>query len=192
MKKKIYLDFDGVVVNTIKAVVDTYNDDFRFYNNFKKVHWEDVFHWDFRELKYADREYINFLFTQPRFFKRLEFMDNAKEVLNKLKEKYEIVIVSMGITPNLRAKKNWIKKNMPYAKFVGVNYSKYYSKDHIDMSDGILFLDDNASNLLNVNAQNVVVFGDVYPWNETWEDERCFNWYDVNNLINKLENCKNV
>ena len=187
MKKKIYLDFDGCIVNTIKAVVDTYNEDFRYYNNFKKVDWTDIFHWDFRELKYADMDYINLLFTQPRFFKRLEFMDNAKEVLKELSEKYEIVIVSMGITPNLRAKKNWIRKHLPYAKFVGVNYFKYYNKDHIDMSDGILFLDDSESNL-KVNAQNIAVFGDVYPWNERWDGDRCSNWYDVKRMLDRLDN----
>lgn len=33
-------------------------------------------------------------------------MDNAKEVLDRLKDKFEIVIVSMGVQPNLFGKKN--------------------------------------------------------------------------------------
>ena len=40
-------------------------------------------------------------------------MDNAKEALNILKENYEIVIVSMGIKPNLFGKEIWIKDNLP-------------------------------------------------------------------------------
>ena len=45
-------------------------------------------------------------------------MDNAKEVLNRLKNKYEIMIVSMGVEPNLFGKEIWIKDNLLFAKFI--------------------------------------------------------------------------
>lgn len=186
-KKKIYVDFDGVIVNSINTVTDIYNEDFKYFNNFKRVDWRNVFHWDFRELKHSDREYINLLFTQPRFFRRLEFMDGARKVLDRLSEKYEIIVVSMGVKPNLRAKKDWIKWKMPYAEFIGVNYLEHYNKEHIDMSDSILFIDDSVANL-GTNAPNVAVFGTVYPWNEVWDGERCLTWDDVESLVERLEN----
>ncbi len=61
-------------------------------------------------------------------------MDNAKEVLDRLKDKFEIVIVSMGVRPNLFGKKIWIKDNLPFAKFIGIDMEKYKNKSCVDMS----------------------------------------------------------
>ena len=108
-KPKIYCDYDSTIVNTIKAIVDLYNEDFKYYKKFEYIHWTDIRTWDFLECNCAKPEYINTYFNQQRFFDRVEFMDNAEEVLNRLKDKYEIIIVSMGYSPNLRAKEYWIK-----------------------------------------------------------------------------------
>lgn len=35
----LFLDFDGVIVNTIKAVVGLYNEDYCFYDNFEFINW---------------------------------------------------------------------------------------------------------------------------------------------------------
>lgn len=34
---KLYIDFDGVIVNTIKAIVSLYDEDFKYYDNYKKI-----------------------------------------------------------------------------------------------------------------------------------------------------------
>lgn len=100
-------------------------------------------------------------------------MANAKEVLFRLKDKYEIVIVSMGIQPNLFGKEIWIKDNLPFAKFIGIDMDKYKDKSCIDMSGGIL-IDDEQRYLDNSNANMKVCFGDKYEWNEDWNGKRCF------------------
>lgn len=74
-----------------------YNEDYRYYTNYNYIHWTDIRTWDFKECSCAKSKHIKRYFTQPRFFAKVEFMDNAKEVLNRLKNKYEIVIVSMGV-----------------------------------------------------------------------------------------------
>lgn len=105
-------------------------------------------------------------------------MDNAKEVLNRLKNKYEIMIVSMGVQPNLFGKEIWIKDNLLFAKFIGIDMKKYKDKSSIDMSDGIL-IDDEQRYLDNSNANIKICFGDEYKWNEAWKGIRCFigqNW----------------
>ena len=181
-KNRIYVDFDGCIVNTIKRITEMYNEDFKYYKCFKEIHWTDINSWDFKECTCATGVYFDYCFTQPRFFEGLEYIDNAKEVLDRLSKKHEIVIVSMGIHSNLKGKEIWIKENIPYAKFVGVSFTDYYDKSHIDMSDGILFLDDNSSNL-NTNAEKLAVFGDVYEWNKDWEGIRLHNWYDVEKFL---------
>ena len=177
---------ESCIVNTIKAIVDLYNEDFKYYKKYEYIHWTDIRTWDFLECNCAKTEYINTYFNQQRFFDKVEFMDNAEEVLKRLSKRYEIIIVSLGYSPNLRAKEYWIKEHMPYAKFIGVNMKKYKNKNHIDMLDGILYIDDKSSNL-NTNAKYQVCFGDIYDWNEDWEGKRCFNWYEVEKYIEELE-----
>lgn len=181
-KKKIYLDFDGCIVNTIAAIVSLYNEDFKYYKKFEPIKWWEVNTWDFSECNCATPEYINTYFNQQRFFERLTYMDWAKETLDELKDNYDITIVSSGYSPNLKAKEIWISENIPYCKFIGVNYKEYQDKSHIDMSDGI-FLDDSSKNLVTSNALINICFGEEYTWNEDWTGFRCSNWNDVKRFL---------
>ena len=183
---KIVIDLDGTVLQTIRAICSLYNEDFQYYSKFKSIDWEDVKTWDFQELELAKPEYINLYFNQPRFFEKVRMMDNAKEVINWLSEKYEIIFCSMCYSPNGRGKAKWVKKNFPYAKFLSVNYKDYPDKSHLDLSNAV-FIDDSARNLETSNAPIKVCFGSLYPWNESWDGDRCDNWLDFYNFINELE-----
>lgn len=183
MKKKLFIDFDGVIVNTIKAIVDLYNEDFRHYKNYKPVHWTEINTWDFKELECADKHYINTYFNQQRFFDCLEFMDNSEEVLQELKEKFEIVVVSMGSYPNLVIKEQWLHKHIPFAIFIGCDFERASDKAHVDMGDGV-FIDDSLGNLITSNAKLKICFGDKYPWNEHNVDYvRAWNWQEVKEML---------
>lgn len=181
-KKKLYVDFDGVIVNTIASIVSLYNEDFKYYKKFVPIKWWEINTWDFQECNCATAEYINTYFNQQRFFDKLTYMDWAKEILDELKDDYDITIVSSGYSPNLKAKEIWIKNNLPYCNFIGVNYKDYKDKSHIDMSDGI-FIDDSAKNLATSNALINICFGDKYSWNEEWLGFRCHNWHDIKNFL---------
>ena len=178
----IYVDFDNTIINTISTIVKLYCEDFKYYKDFRLVHWTEIKSWDFRELRCASKEYINTYFNQQRFFDNIEWMPWAKETLDKLYEKYKIVIVSSGYSPNLKAKELWIKQHIPYARFIGVNLKEHKDKSEIDMSDGI-FIDDSRNNLFTSNALINVCFGDKYEWNEEWEGYRAYNWFDIRKLL---------
>lgn len=182
----IYIDFDGTIVNTIKKIVELYNDDFVFYENFKPINWVYVDSWEFNELEAATPKYIDEYFNQPRFFTDLEMFPYCGEILMELANKHKITIVSMGNTPNLKLKKLWIKQYLPFCDFIGVNFKEYSDKAHIDMSDGI-FIDDVASNLTTSNAAIKMCFGDEYSWNKDWAGLRCANWCDVWRFFDAVE-----
>lgn len=186
MIKTLYVDFDCVIVNTIKKIVELYNDDHRYCKDFIPVDWTTVDTWRFEELSLEPYSVIDRYFSQPRFFHNLEWMDNAEEVLLRLSEKYDIKVVSIGSHENLVGKQLWLLKNMPYAKLVPIIFGEHTDKSDIDMSDGALF-DDSVANLLNCNAQKKVCFGDVYSWNRNWSGDRCANWYDVEEYLRKEE-----
>lgn len=142
---------DGCIVNTIKAICKMYNEDFKYYKNFRHIDWWEINTWNFEECNCAKPSYIDSYFNQPRFFRYIEYMDYAKEILDELKETYKISIVSASYSPNLYGKSIWIKENLPYCDFIGVNLKQYKNKGHIDMSNGI-FIDDSYNNLITSNA----------------------------------------
>lgn len=187
MVSTLYVDFDCVIVNTIKKIVDLYNDDHGYCKDFIPVDWTTINSWKFEELFLEPYSVIDRYFSQPRFFRDLEWMDNAEEVLQRLSEKYEIKVVSIGTRENLVGKQLWLLKNMPYARFIPVLFGEGETdKSEIDMSDGILF-DDRVANLINSNAKIKVCFGDIYSWNRNWDGIRCANWHDVEKFLREEE-----
>lgn len=178
-KRRLILDFDGTIVDSISAIVSVYNEDHKYYKNFSPTNPCDINTYEFKELALAIPEYIQSLWNQPRFFERLQFMDNAKGVLPILSDNYDIEIATLGFPPNLHGKKIWIKENMPYVKTMHlINMEQHKDKSHIDMS-GAIFLDDNIEILITSNADVKIVFGDIYDWNKRWAGTRFFNWYEV-------------
>lgn len=182
--KTLYIDMDGVAINTIEAIVRMYDDDFSTYSDYEKIPWTEINTWDFTELKCASSEYINMYFNQKRFFDFVQPMDNFDEIVNRLKDRFFIKLCSMGYTPNLRRKELYIQEHYPFAEFIGVNFKSFPDKSHIDMSDGVI-IDDSISNLQHSNAQLKILFGEDYLWNKGWTGFRCYNWYDVERSLKR-------
>lgn len=181
--KTLYLDFDGVIVNTIKSIVGLYNEDFQYYKDFKPVEWSSIESWWFKECSLASEDTINGYFNTPRFFENIEFMPWAESVINDLKQYYKIKVVSMGCQPNLYGKELWLNSHFSDIEFVGIEFDGHDNdKSQIDMSDGLL-LDDRYDNLATSNAYMKVCFGDEYDWNWKWDGERVWNWQELRKLL---------
>lgn len=186
-KRKIFIDLDCTLYNTVKQIVAMYDEDYCYYSDYEKIPWTEVRTWDFTELKAAKAEHINHYFNQKRFFDNVEMFDNAKETIDWLSSNYKIVFVSHGYSPNLRLKQEYIKKHFPYAEFIGVNLKEHSDKSCVNMSNGI-FIDDKAENLETSNADVKICFGDSYEWNDDFEIDgdknfNAFDWDDVSYLI---------
>ena len=176
---KIYCDLDGVVFNTIECICKMYNDEFKNHPAFEKIQWWEINTWDFEECKLTTKKHINMYFNKKKFFENVKMMNNTKIVIDNLyKQGFKIIFVSMGAKQNLDLKKKWIKKNFPYAKFIGCDLRKYKDKSHINMKKSII-IDDSSQNLFSSNAEYKILFGEFYTWNIDWEGRRCRFWEDV-------------
>lgn len=185
MVNTIYCDFDGVIVNTTKAIVDLYNRDYKYQPGYKRMSWKDVHSYDFRELAGIDNRDIQQYFNRPCFFETVEFIKNSQEVLNPLSEQYNIVIISKGERSNLILKRNFIEQNLPCVDaFVGLDIDRLNKWD-FDMSDGAL-IEDEELTLARCNAKYKIKFGNGYT--EDCMSPRtikkagivcCRNWNDV-------------
>lgn len=179
MKDKIYIDMDGVIINSIKAICDLYDIDFRSHQDYRKVNWSEINTWNFNELHLATNDHINSYFDDDRFFDRVNFMENAFEIISFLSKEYDINIVTMGSEDNLKKKEHWLSYNLPcISEFIGVDLSQYKDKSHINMSNGI-FIDDCSNNLQTSNCKLPILYGDTYVWNKDWNGIRLHNWYDI-------------
>lgn len=180
---------DNTIANSIKRIVELYNEDYNYYDGYKYIHWTEVETYEMSELTLARHEDLMRYFSQPRFFDGLEFHDNAYEILYLLNFEYDIYIVSIGDSANLLGKKIWIERNIPFATFIPVDNSVYKDKSHIDMSGGIL-IDDHPLYLRTSNAKKKIVFGDVYQYNAGYRGTRCANWCDVRCFLKDSLNLK--
>ena len=193
-KKTIFIDMDCTLYNTVKRITEIYDEDFQYYSDYKKIPWEEVTSWNFNELSAAPEKYIDHYFNQKRFFDKVEMYPYAKEVIDKLSDKYRIVFVSHGYSPNLRLKREYIKNNFPYADFIGVNLKEHKDKSCVDMSgDGNIFIDDIPENLYKSNADIKICYG-IYDWNSTFTNPnnqaqywRAFGWSAIENILNSIK-----
>jgi 5'(3')-deoxyribonucleotidase len=184
-------------MNTIKAIVDLYDNDFRGSPGYKKIPWTDVKTWDFTELSCASKEYLDGYFSQKRFFDSWEPMPGFVEVINRLREKYKIVFCSIGTPANLKLKEDFLiaqfgnvvfdgaeipdfmddKNSKEKVGFVGININDFGDKSHINANNCVI-VDDRWENLTTSNANLKVLFGADYPWNANWTGLHCYDWYD--------------
>lgn len=185
--RKIFLDFDCTIADSVKAFCNVYN---LFYNEKKGFIHADhskVNRYDLKDQCHLiDHQEI--IFSNEEFFKHLEFMPYAEETLERLGSKYELIICSLGTLDNISFKSKWIKIHMPYIKNV-ILISGAVEKSGIKMDKssvnmkGSIFIDDHAENLLTSNADLKICFGKEYEWNKNWTGQRCFNWKEVENLL---------
>ena len=193
-KKTIFIDMDCTLYNTVKRITEMYDEDFQYYSDYKKIPWKEVTSWNFNELSAAPEKYIDHYFNQKRFFDKVEMYPYAKEVIDRLSDKYRIVFVSHGYSPNLRLKKIYVTHNFPYADFIGVNLKEHKDKSCVNMSgDGNIFIDDIPENLYKSNADIKICYGN-YEWNRVFinhdDQSRYYSvsgWSAIENILNSIK-----
>lgn len=184
---KLFLDFDGTIADSIKTYCNVYNALYTQKSGFKEADYNKVNRYDLKDECHLVNHQEE-IFSNEEFFKHLELMPDAKEVIERLASKYEIIICSLGTLDNISYKSRWIKDNLPFiqhviliSNVVGAGGIKT-DKSTINMKDSI-FIDDHADNLFSTNAKHKICFGKEYSWNESWTGERCFNWREVEDLL---------
>ena len=54
---------DGCIVNTIKAICEMYNEDFKYYKKFRHIDWWEINTWNFEECNCAKPSYIDSIYV---------------------------------------------------------------------------------------------------------------------------------
>jgi len=184
-KIKLFLDFDNVLVNSTKSFCESYNILYKYHKDFTSANWELVDTWDMQnqcKLLKSEADVLE-IFENPIFFKFLKLInDNTYEVARELNEKYQIIIASIGTPINLSRKALYLQKTLPFIKDYILMYNDgvKMNKEIIQMNyPDSIFIDDVTTNLDSSNAINKYIFGKDYPWSQTNDYHRLWNWTDV-------------
>lgn len=190
-KPKLFLDFDGTVVDSISAYYQVYYDKYKDHKDFKSINPNNCIKWDLSDIAPLAKDNIQDIFSNCLFFYYLKPFPNVIEILQKLKEKYQIIIVSIGTYDNISNKCIYINENFSFIDdFIGiVNKDIKMDKSCINMNESNdnpnIFIDDNADNLLSVQYPNLIryCYGDKRTeWNSKWLDikgRQLRNWLEV-------------
>ncbi len=182
-KRRLFLDYDLTIVDSITAFAKTYNELYKHHEDFVPADPNKITSYDFRCIcPLLDNEAKTTIWEHQTFFNFVDFMDdNTLSVLEKLSKKYELVICSIGVPKNISLKALWIEKHLPFIEnYVLINNGNgcTMNKSIVNMKGGII-VDDIPSNLESSNADEKILFGKEYSWNRGWYGERCSSWKEL-------------
>jgi len=180
MKKKFFIDFDNTIIDTTDAFCSVYNEFYLNHPNFKTAEPELVNVYNFADQCPLVTD-VKDIFIHPLFFKFAEFINhNTYETLEKLNNKYQLIVCSIGWPKNLAYKARWLEEKLPFIKdYVLISNPACKMNKSIVNMEGAIFLDDIPSNLYSSNAERKILFGKRYIWNKEWDGEWVRSWSEV-------------
>lgn len=179
MKQKLFIDFDGTLVNCRKAICSVYNDLYKDFDGFIEADWTKNRVWDFGDVcTLATPNAIDFMFGSKEFWNCLELFPNVKYVLNELSLQYDPYLVSLGNPSNISNKAIYINEKLPIEHVILLSDSYIDIKSIVNMEGGIL-IDDALHNLDCSNADKKYVYGETLNYNRTNKYGRLLDWMEV-------------
>lgn len=186
--KKVYIDLDNTVFDTLDTIIYFYNEEFKYHEGFKEIEHGDVQTYDCKECNLLTKEHLKEYFDRSDFYELTDINTIFWDVLALIVKKgWKPVFVTVGSIPNIAAKTAWFKDSIngdDHASFIGLADAK--DKSSIDMSDGIM-IDDHPDMLNSSNAAVKICFGE-YGWNKDWKGLRAKNWKEADKILEVLAN----
>ena len=168
--KTLSIDMDEVITDTAKKLKDYYCRDFGI-----SIREEDLPGKDLKQVVIPEHfskfhEYLN----SEGFFADLEIMPDAKEVLEKLNEKYELFIVSAALEfPNsLKDKFSWISENLPFISWKQICLCGTKSIIQTD-----IMIDDRTRNFSHFEGRKILYTCHHNIFEKDYE--RVSNWKEI-------------
>lgn len=170
--QNLFVDLDGCFLKTSECII-------KIFQSLFKSDGDDFCKWSIEqclsELKYWN--YSNFtqgrlnneelaeIFNSNAFFKNVEFDPDFVEMLNNLREQYNIIFITKGSKENLQKKlellTSWKEQGIIKFDFYFIGVLNKTTKNVVDMSGGIQ-IDDNYEYLIDTNANLKILYRNKY------------------------------
>lgn len=168
--ERIAIDMDEVTVNTLPTLLHRFNKDYGH-----SVTVEDLKGMKLEALHPELHDEIKAYFYEPSFFRHLQVMDGAPEVIEQLAGQYEVFITTaaMEFPPSFAAKYEWLKHNLSFLGDMNFVFCGDKSIIHADY-----LIDDNARHFERFAGKGILytaphnVYDTAYTRVDHWEDIR--------------------
>ena len=175
---RICIDFDHVLVETSKAILKTYNDEFNDNIKYNKGH-----QWNLTGLiPDKHRKWVLDSFdSNEQIFRNMKPIKDSVEILKELSKEHRLVIVTQHSGIGMYYKEKVIKELFPFCDIA------FISGADKSVTCGDIFIDDRPECLNSVkgNYKYIWCFG-VYNWNKNWDGIRVNSWKEVKHKIDEI------
>jgi len=195
MKKDLYIDFDSTIVNSDKAISAIYNERYKDYDGFVPADWRKHSNWAYKNIcplihKHEENpsKVIKDYFGDQAFFDNLEFYGDAKRVINRLTEKFNVIICTSAFPMNASKKVLWIEEHLSEVDeiIILINKSGHgYGKERVAMmEENAIFIDDHPKNLKSTNASEKYLFKfKETDFNVDWDGDTVSSWKEIESIL---------
>jgi 5'-nucleotidase len=172
--KRIAIDMDEVMADTLGQCLTLYNADFGLELTAEHFRGKNLFEVIELEHRPRVREYFN----REGFFADIELMEGSQEVIRALSEKYEVFVASaaMDVPCSFSAKFNWLERHFP---FIPSSHIVFCGDKSILAAD--FLIDDNIRHLTNFGGEGII-FTAPHNVHET-RFRRVNSWEDVRTMF---------
>jgi len=194
-KRDLYIDFDSTLVMSDKSFARMYNEKYKDDPEFVKADWTKHWSWSYSRIcpllhKYFDdphlitREYYN----SEEFFVHLEFFPDAKETVEKLSEKFNVIICTSAFPKNAARKVLWIEEHLPLVDEIIILINKSgqgVGKARVPMMEPeAIFIDDHPVNLHSTKASEKYLFkSHETDYSQDWDGAIFCNWKEIGQAL---------
>ena len=187
----IAVDFDEVLANFVPSLAAFHNHNYNTtltIDDFGPYYYQDVWGGSLKESNEKMTRFYN-----SSFFQDISPIPNAKEVLESLKNNFDLHIVTARPLDQEEASREWIDKHY-HGIFKSMQFGNHFSVPSRSKSamcrdiNAFLLIDDSyihAKQCMMHSHTNVILFGD-YPWNSFETNElipRAKSWDTVYDTV---------
>lgn len=184
-KKRLMIDMDDVICDGgFLYLVNKFTSSNYVIDDFANYYLQDI-------IPSEDKEKWFEFFSNNNIYEKAEFIGNARGVIEKLNEEYELFIVTAYIIKDrpsisgrlLSDKFEWLQANLPF-----ISPKNYIFTDHKEFIDFDIKIDDKLSNLEG-NAKMKLLFTAYHNKNFTDEHlnslnvQRVDNWDTIKKIL---------
>ncbi|AGC91253.1 5'(3')-deoxyribonucleotidase [Staphylococcus warneri] len=172
-RKKIAIDMDEVLADTLGAIIDGVNERANLGITVESLNGQ--------KLKHVIPEHdglVTEILREPGFFRHLKVMPNAQEVVEKLNEHYDVYIATaaMDVPTSFHDKYEWLLEHFP---FLDPQHFVFCGRKNIINADYLI--DDNPRQLAIFEGESIM-YTAVHNMNHH-EYKRVNGWKDVEALF---------
>jgi len=195
MKKDLYIDFDSTIVNSDKAICQIYNERYSHYDDFIPADWRKHSNWAYKNVcpliqvhNEDPSQVIKDFYGDQHFFDYLGFYDDAKRVIGRLVEKYNVIICTSAFPMNASKKVLWIEEHLPEVDEIIILINKSgngYGKERVAMmEEDSIFIDDHPTNLESTKASQKYLFKfKETDYNGGYDGNVVTSWKEVEEIL---------